>query len=144
VLSDFRLFFGQKICPLFHQNDPDPHQKSPKTQNILQIRSKNHQNREGAVFESVGFDDFWVEFAKYFVFLGIFHGDRGRFYEKMERFCQKKSKIVKYHCSLLSTVVTFWSNALDSQSEASESEYRILRCIIYLSFLLHKLAVLTT
>jgi hypothetical protein len=91
VLSDFRLFFT-KICPFFHKNDPDPNQKSPKTQIILQIRPKNHQNREGRGFWSAGFDDFWVEFAKYFVFLGIFDGDRGRFYEKMERFCQKSRK----------------------------------------------------
>jgi hypothetical protein len=39
----FSTFFD-KICPFFHKNDPDPHQKSPKT-NILQIRSKKHQNR---------------------------------------------------------------------------------------------------
>jgi hypothetical protein len=51
------------------------------------------------------FDVFLTEFAKYFLFLGIFDGDRGRFDEKMVRFCQKASKIVKYHCSLLSTAV---------------------------------------
>jgi hypothetical protein len=49
------------------------------------------------------FDDFWVEFVKYFVFFGIFHGDQGHFYEKLDRFCQKKSKIGKHHCTVLST-----------------------------------------
>jgi hypothetical protein len=89
VLSDFRLFLTKSLH-FFHKNDPDPHQKSPKTLNILQMRPKNHQNREGAVFESAGFDDFRVEFAKYFVFLGIFDGDRGRFDEKNGEILSKK------------------------------------------------------
>jgi hypothetical protein len=85
----FSTFFD-KICPVFHKNDPDPHEKSPKTQNILQIRPKNHQNRPTQKPPPPDFDDFWSEFAKYFVFLGIFHGDRGRFYEKLDRFLSKK------------------------------------------------------
>jgi hypothetical protein len=39
-----RFSIFDKISPFFHQYDPDPHQKSPKTQNILQIRPKKHQN----------------------------------------------------------------------------------------------------
>jgi hypothetical protein len=94
VLSDFRLFLTKSLH-FFIKTSRIPRQKSPKTQNILQIRSKKHQNRggrAGGVFESGDFDVFWAEFAKYFVFLGIFDGDRGRFDEKMERFCQKSRK----------------------------------------------------
>jgi hypothetical protein len=54
---------------------------------------------------AAGFRDFRVEFAKYFVFFGVFHGNRSHFYEKWARFWRKMSKIVKYHCSLLSTAV---------------------------------------
>jgi hypothetical protein len=56
-----------------------------------------------AAFVAAGFRDFRVEFAKYFVFFGVFHGNRSHFYEKWARFWRKMSKIVKYHCSLLST-----------------------------------------
>jgi hypothetical protein len=99
----FSTFFD-KICPIFHKNDPDPHEKSPKTQNILQIRPKNHQNRPTQKPPPPDFDDFWTELAKYFVFLGIFHGDRGRFYEKLDRFFVKKSRKSEStiaHCYLL-------------------------------------------
>jgi hypothetical protein len=95
--------FRQKIWPVFHKNDSDSHEIPRKTQNILQIRPENHENREGAVFEAAGFRDFLVEFAKYFVFFGVFHGNRSHFYEKWTRFWRKMSKIDEYHCSLLST-----------------------------------------
>jgi hypothetical protein len=50
------------------------------------------------------FRDFRVEFAKYFVFFGVSHGNLGHFYEKLARFfVEKMSKIGEHHCSLLST-----------------------------------------
>jgi hypothetical protein len=99
VLSDFRLFWSSKRAG-DHVKNPQKHQIfckfGPKSIKI-------GRRAGGGVFESGDFLCFWAEFAKYFVFWGIFDGDQGRFDEKMERFCQKESKIGKYHCSLLST-----------------------------------------
>jgi hypothetical protein len=77
------LDFFDKISPFFHPNDPDPHQKSPKNtkyfansvqKNIKIARLKNTPPRQPA-----DFDVFWTEFAKYFVFWGIFDVISGSF-----------------------------------------------------------------
>jgi hypothetical protein len=99
----FSTFFA-KISPIFHKNDPDSHEIPRKTQNILQIRPENHENRPPRTPPPPDFRDFRVEFAKYFVFFGVFHGNLGHFYEKLARFfVEKMSKIGEHHCSLLST-----------------------------------------
>jgi hypothetical protein len=139
VLYDFRLFYD-KICPVFHKNDPDPHQKSPKTQNILQIRPKNHQNRPTQKPPPPDFDDFWVEFAKYFVFLGIFDGDRGHFYEKMEKKSRKWTDFlldVQKSRKSESTIAHCYLNC------SQKSESTIAHCYLQSYFFSNQLSVIT-
>jgi hypothetical protein len=97
----FSTFFA-KISPIFHKNDSDSHEIPRKTQNILQIRPENHENRPPRT--PPRFSRFSGRICKIFcVFRGI-SWNRSHFYEKLARFfVEKMSKIGEHHCSLLST-----------------------------------------
>jgi hypothetical protein len=58
----FSTFFGKNAEYFFSPNDSDPSSKSPKPQNIFQIRPKKLQNRvtggvcEGAILKLFGWN----------------------------------------------------------------------------------------
>jgi hypothetical protein len=103
VLSYFRHFFDKKSGQFFIKMTPIPMKYPEKHKIFCKFDPKITKIGRGAAFVAAGFRDFRVEFAKYFVFFGVFHGNPGHFYEKWVRFWRKMSKIEEYHCSLLST-----------------------------------------
>jgi hypothetical protein len=89
VLYDFRLV-SPKSRQFFIKMTPIP-MKNPKKHKIFcKFDPKIIKTGRLKIRPPPDFDNFWSEFAKYFVFLGIFHGIGVIFMKNWRDFCPKK------------------------------------------------------